>query len=299
LGIETNTTTPPNNNNMTKRSITTLSAIAAASIIGGQAFAGTPAKPVKEPLAESCITGDIGFDVTNKYFYHGIRQEDTGFIIQPYANLYFKVYEGAGLINKMTVDVGIWNSFHSDRGLGGTTGNWYEFDFSAGITTTLAERWSLSTGFKYYGSPGDYFGNAYTAAIRLGFDDKDLLGPIALNPYVMVEVELDGKSGNGADEGLYYEVGIRPTVWTSGNFNLALPIAAGFGSNEYYAGDNTYGFFTAGVVATYGLTFIPECLGQWSLSGGASYMHLGEGTSVSNDGEENEWIFTGGLKVAF
>jgi hypothetical protein len=277
--------------------------LAAALVLGSQAYAGVSApgksvKTVQEVAKESCITGDIGFDITNAYYFHGIRQEDNGFIIQPYADLYFKIYQGSGFLTSLSVDLGIWNSFHSDRGVASSTSNWYEFDFSAGLTATLNEKWTLGAAFKYYGSPGDYFSNAYTVAFKLGYDDKDLLGAFALQPYVLVEWELDGKSANGSDTGVYYEVGLTPN-WDLGPVNLALPLRAGFGSSDYYAGDEGFGYFSVGLTATYGLTFIPECLGEWSLSANATYMHLGEGTEVSNDGDDDEVIFTGGLKVAF
>lgn len=276
-------------------------ALAAAAVLGASANAGqtqAPAKTVQEVAKESCITGDIGFDITNAYFFHGIRQEDQGFIIQPYADLYFKVYQGDGFLSSLSVDLGIWNSFHSNRGRPSTTSNWYEFDFSAGLSAVLAEKWTFATAFRYYGSPGDYFDNAYTVTFKLGYDDKDLLGAFSLQPYVLVEWELDGKSANGSDTGVYYEVGLTPN-FDAGPVNLALPLRAGFGSSDYYAGDEGFGYFSAGLVATYSLAFIPECLGEWSLSASATYLHLGEGTEVSNDGDDNEWIFSGGLKVAF
>src|SRR5829696_6581976 len=203
LGIQTTPITPLMNR---LHSV----ALAAAVALGAQAYGGPtapPAKTIQEVAKESCITGDIGFDITNAYFFHGIRQEDSGFIIQPYADLYFKVYEGTGFLTSLSVDLGIWNSFHSNRGVPSTTSNWYEFDFSAGLTATLAEKWTFGTAFKYYGSPGDYFSNAYALAFKLGYDDKDLLGAFSLQPYILVEWELDGKSANGPDEGLYYEVG--------------------------------------------------------------------------------------------
>lgn len=277
--------------------------IAAALVLGSQAYAGTESsgkevKTIKEAAKESCITGDLGFDMTNAYFFHGIRQEDNGFIIQPYADLYFKVYKGSDFLTALSVDLGIWNSFHSHRGVSSTTSNWYEFDFSAGVTATLAEKWSLSTAFKSYTSPGDYFGTSYALSVKLGYDDKDLLGAFSLQPYVLAEFELDGKSGNGTDEGVYYEVGVTPNT-NIGPVNFALPLRAGFGSNDYYAGNQGFGYFSAGVTATYALTFIPECLGQWSVAANATYMKLGDATKISDGGQDDEWIFTGGMKIAF
>lgn len=286
---------------MTNRSLFTALSLAVAAALGSQAQAGPTApasKPVVETAKESCITGDIGFDITNAYYFHGIRQEDQGFIIQPYADLYFKVYEGSGFLTSLSIDLGIWNSFHSNRGVPSTTSNWYEFDFSAGLTATFNEKWSLGAAFKYYGSPGDYFDNAYAIAVKLGYDDKDLLGAFSMQPYVLVEVEVDGKSANGSDEGVYYEVGLTPN-FDAGPVNIAVPLRAGFGSSNYYFNDEGFGYFSAGVAATYVLAFMPECLGEWSLTASANYLLMGDGTDVSNGGDDDEWIFTGGLKVAF
>lgn len=286
---------------MNSRSLQFALALAASLSLGSKLSAGPTApaaKTVTEVAKESCITGDIGFDITNAYFFHGIRQEDQGFIIQPYADLYFKLYEGTGFLNSLSLELGIWNSFHSNRGVASTTSNWYEFDFTAGLTATFAEKWSFGTAFKYYGSPGDYFDNAYALAFKLGYDDKDLLGAFSLQPFVLVEWELDGKSANGSDTGVYYEAGLTPS-FDLGPVNIGVPLRVGFGSSDYYAGDEAFGFASAGVVGTYVLASIPECLGEWSLSASATYLHLGEGTDVSNDGDDNEWIFTGGLKVAF
>jgi hypothetical protein len=288
---------------MTKRSICTLSALAAASLLGGQAFAGTTteaktSKTVVEPAKENWISGDIGIDVVSKYFFHGINQENQGAILQPYADISFKLLENRGALTSLSADIGIWNSFHSHRGTASTTNNWYEFDFTTGLTATIAERWTVSAKYIAYLSPGDYFGSSYAVGLRVGYDDKDLLGQFSLQPYVYVEAEVDGKSANGKDEGFYYEVGINPNhSW--GDLNVALPIKAGFGSNDYYAHDEGYGFFSAGLALTYSLTFVPEKWGSWSLSAGATYYNLGDGVKKANNGDENDVVFNGGLKVAF
>jgi hypothetical protein len=288
---------------MTKRSICTITALAAASLLGGQAFAGTTApakesKPVIEPAKERWISGDIGIDVVSKYFFHGILQENQGAILQPYADISFKLVENRGALTALSADLGIWNSFHSHRGTASSTNNWYEFDFTVGLTATLAERWTVSAKYIAYLSPGDYFGNAYAVGVRLGYDDKDLLGNFSLQPYVYVEAEVDGKSGNGGDEGFYYEVGITPNhSW--GDVNVALPVKAGFGSDEYYANDEGFGFISGGLALTYSLSAIPEKWGAWSLSAGATYYYLGNGVKAANQNDEHDFVFNGGLKIAF
>ena len=193
---------------MNKHTIT-LAAFAAACLVGSTAYGKhksshedskyvKPAKKVVEPVQESCITGDIGFDVVSNYVTKGIVQNNQGFIIQPYANLHFRIYKGAGALTSITADVGIWNSFQSHRGrgpVGQTTSNWYEFDFKTGLTFNF-NKLSLSPYFMTYESPASYFPNAYTAGLTLAYDDSAALGAFALHPYALVEFQLEGTTGN-------------------------------------------------------------------------------------------------------
>ena len=151
---------------------------------------------------------------------------------------------------------------------------------------------------------------------------------------MQVLFELENKAGTGADEGVYYEVGIAPSA-PVGPVTLTFPITAGFGSNDFYGSakistrkvtfddggakingtetevtveDEAFGFFSAGVTASYTLKFIPECYGTWVATAGYTYYYLGEGTADFNtierggtvrDGNHNEHVFSGGLSVAF
>lgn len=293
------------NKNMTKTRIPKLGILATAILaIPAISFAGVPAKEMKkvvEQVKESCITGDIGLDVYSQYIFHGITLENQGAILQPYADIYFKLYEGDGFLNSVSLNLGIWNSFHSNHTVASSTPGWYEFDFLAGFSFTFGKYFTLSPGYVAYTSPGDYFNTAHVVQVKLAADDSDLLGAFALHPYVMVEAELEGKAGNGSDEGFYYEVGIAPG-FKAGPVAVALPIKAGFGSNDYYLDDAGYGFFSAGVALGYDLAFVPECYGTWSVSANATYFHFGEpnnnANAVKND-DDYAVVFGGGLKVAF
>jgi len=299
---------------MNTRTITTVAAFAAACFAGSVAYAGPskPAKPVVEVAQESCITGDIGFDVVSNYITKGVVQENQGFIIQPYADLHFRIYKGAGALTSVTVDLGIWNSFHSHRpNVRGTTRNWYEFDFQAGVTWNF-NKLALGTYWKEYASPSDRFNNAYAVGFNLAYDDSDVLGAWALHPYAVIELNVQGTTGNNTNgsRGQYYEVGIAPAhSW--GDWTLSLPINAGFGSGGFYLGNRGFGFFGAGVKATYALNCIPACLGKWSVYSGFNYYYLGGNSgplnrsgAAGNGGgqfvtDKNEFVFSGGLKVAF
>ncbi len=286
-------------------------------------------KEVIEKCKESCITGDLGVNVVSQYVSRGVIFENQGGIIQPYADLYFKLFEGEGFVNKVSLNLGIWNSFHSrktDAGLyegkpfgsstqyNSSTRGWYEFDFTAGVSITFAKNFTLTPSYYTFLSPNDGFSTFQGLNTKLAYDDTDLLGAFALHPYVQVLFELENKAGTGANEGVYYEVGIAPSA-PVGPVTLTFPITAGFGSHDFYGAvhngaleNEGFGFFSAGVTASYPLKFIPECYGTWTVNAGYTYYLLGDGTQDFNtksrggevrDGNESEHVFSGGLMVAF
>ena len=315
---------------MTKQSIAKVGILTAA-ILSAPAisFAGTPSKEMKdvvEKCKESCITGDLGINVVSQYVSRGVIFENQAAIIQPYADLYFRLYDGEGFLNKISLNLGIWNTFHSrktDAGIvNGTPGSsstrsWYEFDFTAGLSFTFAKNFVFTPSYYTFLSPNDGFSTFQGLNLALGYDTTDLIG-FNLAPKVQVLFELENKAGTGADEGVYYEVGITPSfpIGSTG-LTISVPIAAGFGSNDFYGSLNTttgniddeaFGYFTAGVTASYALAFIPECYGKWTASAGYSYYYLGDGTSDFNtaerggavrDNNENEHVFSAGVVLAF
>jgi hypothetical protein len=312
---------------MNKTTITTFAAVAAACFAGASAYAGPrhvapPSKPVKEPLAESCITGDLGVDAVSEYISKGIVHQNQGVVFQSYADLHFRLYKSSGPITSITADVGIWDSFNSHTGglsrPGSTTSHWYENDFTAGLTFN-ADKLKISPQFRVYQSPSDAFSNVYTAGLTVAYDDKELLGEFSLHPYVFVELQLVNTNGNGVRagggnaNGQYYEVGIAPTYTYSG-VALSLPIKGGFGSGDFYLGNRGFGFFSVGLDAEYALSTVPECLGKWSVHGGVTWVYLGGDASTTSPsgaagsgpafsgGPANtnaQLVFGGGLKVAF
>jgi hypothetical protein len=272
-------------------------------------FAGEPAKEMKtvvEKAKESCITGDLGINVVSQYISRGLIFENQGAILQPYADLYFKLYEGDGFLNKVTLNLGIWNSFHeehTDSPPGNSTKSWYEFDFTPGISFTFAKNITFTPSYYFFLSPNDGFATFQGLNLALAYDDTDLLGKFALHPHFTVLFELENKAGNGPDEGIYYEVGIAPS-FPIGPITLTVPITAGFGSSDFYTNDETYGFFSAGLIAGYQLKFMPECMGTWTATGGCTYYNLGDANKNFNvplhrDNNTTEWIWSGGLSVAF
>jgi hypothetical protein len=303
---------------MTQPNIAKFGMVAVAALtlpavsFAGHTAPGKETKTVVEKVHESCISGSLGIDIVSQYIARGLPQENQGAILQPYVDLSFRVYEGSGFLTKLTVDLGFWNSFHSRKtaaggvfgGGGASTRAWYESDFTAGLSFYLGEHLVLSPYYRAYMSPNDAFSTAHTAGLRLAYNDGGMLGGWSLNPYALVQFDLENATGNGgSNDGVYYEVGISPGT-AFGPIGFSIPIKAGFGSNDYYFDDETFGYLSVGVNLEYGLDFIPECLGDWSLRGYATWYLLGDAAEIHNvpairDEEDNEWVFGGGLRVTF
>src|ERR1700679_3694739 len=100
---------------MTKYSIAAVCALALGSFgFASTSFAGDEdvskeSKAVKETVKETCITGDLGVTMTNEYLSRGFVLNSKGVVAQPYLDLYFKLCEGTGFINKVTFNLGLWS----------------------------------------------------------------------------------------------------------------------------------------------------------------------------------------------
>lgn len=287
---------------MAKSHILKLAAAAVALSFPLAASAGESAKnAVVEEIAKSCITGDLGVSFVSEYIYRGVALENQGAIAQPYLDLYFSLYKGDGFVNSVSLNLGLWSSLHSHQN------HWYEFDASAGIAVGLAKNFTLTTSFVTLASPADAFLTAYTVDVRLGYDDTDLLGAFALHPHALVSFDVNGTnallSGDGSGDGIYYELGVAPSVTLvkDGAYpvTLTLPVNVGLGNANTYAGDS-FGYVSAGANVAVGLGFVPACYGIWTANAGVTYYHLGNQARANSQGtEENHVVFSGGIGMTF
>lgn len=300
---------------MTKHSIAASCALALAAFgFSSTASAGTgkevkEMKDVKEVVKESCITGDIGVQIVSQYVSRGAVLENQGFIAQPYLDLYFKLYSGDGFINNVSLALGLWSSLHSENTQQGaatgtgesTTPCWYEFDYTVGLSVTFAKNFTLSGTYLEYNYPNDNFTTQRGLQFKLAYNDADLLGKFALNPYFKYEIWLENP-----DAASYFEVGITPG-FDAGPVRVNFPFVAGFGAGNFY-GDGGFAYASGGVVLSYGLAFIPECYGKWSINAGYTLYYLDAGNSLDdfNTGpggvrDQSEWesVFSGGIGLVF
>ena len=89
------------------------------------------------------ISFSAGIDLTNAYFFRGLKQENEGFISQPYAELTASLFDApdAQGLTAVSFTIGGWNSLHT--GPSGSDGparnvrSWYESDFYTGFGLTI------------------------------------------------------------------------------------------------------------------------------------------------------------------
>jgi hypothetical protein len=265
--------------------------------------------PVPTPAPEeSWIHGDFGLNIVNEYISRGLVFENEGAILEPYLDLYVTVYSSdTGFLNKITLNMGLWDSFHSRKTQAGSNNlkYWFESDFNPGVSITFLKNWTLSPNFFAFTSPSDAFITQTGLNVKLAFDDTDYLKAFALHPYATVLFEMnDGKVGSGkaTSQGQYYEIGVGPS-YAVGPVTLTLPVVVGLGSNHFYARNAGFGYASVGLTASYAIP-LPKKLGTWSINGGVAYYYLGNGLYDFNspgirDSDHNNLFYSGGFGMTF
>ncbi|MEA3189252.1 MAG: hypothetical protein QOD99_3082 [Chthoniobacter sp.] len=284
----------------------TLGTCVTATVFAGVETPVKESKAVVEETAKSCITGDLGVTFVTKYFSRGINNGDQGVIAQPYADLYFKIFDGgeSAFINGVTINASIWSSLHSHHtGVpNDTVSGWQEFDYTPGIAVTFLKNFTLTTSYFEFDYPSGLSDPQRSINVNLAFNDSDYLGVFALHPHFAVLKELPGAAAGLGPNGWYFEPGIAPsfTLIKDGMFptTLTLPITAGFGGGDFYL-DQGFGFFSAGGNVAVGLGFMPKCLGTWTATVGATYYYLDKNLAAVNVGRHNDWVGSAAIGVAF
>ncbi len=287
----------------------------AAALLAVAMLTAAPAAAEDAAPNTGRISLSAGVDFPTDYYFRGIVQETEGYIVQPYGELTFKLFESKTALTGLGLTVGSWNSLHGGpTGIEGSDESgvhdpkiWYESDFYAKLTATLFEDLSAAVIYTAYMSPNDKFNTVQEVAVGVGYSDARLLGPFALNPSLLVAFETKGQADAGRHRGVYLQAGIAPglTLFEKSPAPLALafPLAVGLSLSEYYefgtGDDETFGFFSGGVTASLPLRFIPAAFGAWQLRGGVSVLTLGDNLKAVNRNDRVEVIGTLGFAFSY
>jgi hypothetical protein len=283
-----------------------MSGLAAVMLVACLAAPVSAQEPTDPNPGNITVTG--GIDFLNAYMFRGIRQDDSGLITWPYADLGLAVYSGDGGLKSVGINVGTWNSLHT--GLTGSDNStngkmWYESDFYATLALGFGGGVSLGTTYTAYTSPNDLFTSVKEIAFKLGADDSAYLGRAALKPYALFAFEFDTEEGRGqADAGLnagkYLELGVAPG-YSASKAGIAFPLKLGLSLGDYYeldGEDHTFGFFSVAAIVTVPLGGTTS-LGAWNLHGGVEYQALGETTKAINGDDSSKVIGSFGIGFSY
>jgi len=247
-----------------------------------------------------------GIELADVYMFRGVRQNSSGIVAWPFADIGVRTYTGEGAVKRVGLSAGFWNSLNTgDTGAGGPIGSpWYESRVSGEVGVRIAGGLSMAASYTAYLSPNALFSSAKELGLELTADDRVAISTVPIRPYALVAFEVDtdiaaGQLDGGQRAGTYLEAGASPRF---GGRRLALdvPMKVGLSLRDYYElgpADHTFGFFSvAGIVS------VPlgprSSVGQLTLRGGAEFHALGETTKAFNHGDPTQLVAVVGVRLA-
>jgi 5-hydroxyisourate hydrolase-like protein (transthyretin family) len=249
------------------------------------------------------IALSASFDITNAYLFRGLRQDDTGLIMWPAADVGVRLFEAAGPV----LHVGTWNSLNT--GLAGSDGPtqrlWYESDFYTTLSFALTNDFAASATYTAYTSPNGSFSNVKELSFKVGPTDTAALSPTFLSPYALIAFELDthpglGQADGGQEAGTYLEFGAAPR-WISAPVDVFFPIRVGLSLSNYYelAGeDHAFGFLSLGAHAQVPFGRAGN-YGAWNVHGGVDFYSLGDTPEAFNAGDQTKLVASVGIGFTY
>lgn len=276
-------------------------AAAAAMAPEGVAPALQTPPPAAAPApAPKKVTTVIGADVPllTGYVFRGILQEyDPAFTIQPFVDF------GIAASDKVTVNVGSWNSFHSgsnkDAGSRGLHA-WYESDVY-GQVTFITGKWKPAVLYTAYTSPADVYKTVSEVAGIVSYDDSAMAHP--LSPKFILAFETSDASADGGDsKGVYFEAGITPTFKAESmpNVTFSVPVKIGTSLKDYYQvgdEDSKFGYFQFGGKASVPISGIKA--GAWEFHAGMDFFVFPDKRKVQQAGDDEPTAFKPVLNFGF
>ncbi len=265
----------------------------------------TTTQPTDPNPGAFTLTGSVDF--LNQYMFRGLRQNSTGLVIWPAADLGVAVFNGNGGLKSVGINLGTWNSLHTgDTGTAGPSGKlWYESDFYSTLTPGFGGGVSFATTYAAYTSPNSAFSTVKEVMFTLAVDDSAHLGKADVKPYVRIAREFAtapgvGQADSGVKAGTYLEIGLAPG-YSGSKASIAVPVTVGISLGNYYelAGtDHTFGFFSIADIVTVPLGGTTN-LGAWNVHGGAEFQKLGDTTAFFNGGKRTQVIGSFGIGFSY
>jgi hypothetical protein len=271
-----------------------------ATASGTTAAPAAATQPAPDPPASKPVTLTVGMDFPTAYMFRGLFQEDQGFIGQPFVDV------GIAAAPGVTINAGLWNSFHSGPSGSGNDSidrsSWYELDYYASVTFQVG-KWKPGALYTAYTSPNDAFITVQELAAVIAYDDSG--NKVPLNPKAILAFELDGHADGFGGKGTYLELGVRPVFPLAPHdkypLTLAVPAKMGLSVNNYYESadsDDGFGYFDLGGILSVPLAFMNGKT-TWEIHGGVDILWLNGTTKALNGGDGVRAVGTIGFSMIY
>lgn len=286
-------------------------ALASVALLASPALAEDGA-PEEQPAGEedsSPFSGIVQVDLTSAYFFRGIMNERDGWIWQPWAELYYSAYSADdGFIRDVTFGAGVWNSIHSEHTLAqDSPREFYETDWYPIVSIEFPQAVTLTAIYYFYTSANDAFDTVEELNFKLAWDDSEVLGRWALQPWINIAGEMH-RTSFGDHEGEGVQMGIAPTLYEPAEgsafpVTFTLPAELGLAMEDYYeeadGHEETFGYFSIGLAASMPLDCIPDGFGSWTVGASGKIFYLSDTLQRVNRGDASYPVVTGSLGVEF
>jgi hypothetical protein len=230
--------------------------------------------------AQVKVTG--GVDFPTLYYFRGVRQEtDPALTVQPYADVGGTLLSGDGALKSASLNVGTWNDFNTGSNKDVFDGAFYESDFYATLGLGFSQL-SLATTYTAYMYPAPDFDTIHEVMFKGTSTHK-------WAPYGLIAFEFAEDN-----PGTYAELGVGPSFPLKdgdGAPTLAIPVRAGFDLNDYYGGDEKFGYFAFGGTVT-----IPR--GKWSIKALVDVYVFGDTLETFNADDDGDTSRVGWVGLA-
>ncbi len=245
-----------------------------------------------------------GAEIVSTYIFRGAEQQDSGLIIQPWAEVGTSLGDSG-----FDLTLGTWHSLQSRGDAVGTQSGanspstLFESDIYIDLAYTIDD-WTLHGQFQGFYSPAGNFGSVEELNFKAEFDDSAYLEEYAFSPYALIAFETRDENGS---EDVYLEIGgefTAPFVDSESlPVDLTFPFAFGFSLDDFYqdnGGDNEFfGFFRIGAVATVALDNIPAEYGEWSAHAGIDLWFVNDDANLLDSGDEVEPVLRAGISLSY
>ena len=254
----------------------------AALLVTATSYAGPATPPVVAAGSggDSALTGSVGLNVVSGYVFRG-QVLDRNLAYQPTLSLSTPIDLSFLHVDSAALQLQTTQSLNQNAPLAG----WFRSEVDLGVKLTKG-LFVITPSYQVFNSPTGKFDSAQGVSVKVGLKECCAYG---LNPYGRVFFGTQGNANNGTSPGTSYEFGVAPS-FKVGSTTVTVPAAVGFGSGNYYANDQTYGYTTVGVRSS---TPIAKNL---NLTAGVDYWNT---SRALGNGQQNFVTTSVGLNLTF